>query len=818
MSRQQIQEAIERVPEQAIRDTEYCQSNVRVFAEAQMPDHAAAGGGDPARRHSGPPTHSGELGGQLHSRRALPDVRLGADEHHPRARGEGEEHRGLHTAGERRGLVSGHHQRHDEGRGGSHLRPGGVPAMALMAFGLDGLPPVDVLCGAGNKFVAEAKRQLFGRCGIDLLAGPTEILVIADDGADPALVACDLLGQAEHDPHSGVCLICLSEEFARRGHRRARKAAAVLRRGRWPVLPGATRGSSTWRTAQDEAIELSDGYAPEHLELHVRNPGYLLRRPDAITARLFIGEETTVAYGDKTIGTNHILPTSRAARYTGGVWVGKFLKTCTYQRMTPEASVEIAPRDRTAVRTRAHAGTRDHRAGPHRPLPGALSLQIAVILLRARIADVRGLSRRQRHSVRTNCRVTCRCADRPIAPAACLFRRVHGTDGRFSQAILPAVPAGRGVRKTDGDLRLRPLDRPGGLRFIGPGHAIAAVVLVCALLTYGGVSLFVVAFAVYPFAAELFRQSDIPKRLLPATIALGAFTFTMDAMPGSPQIQNIIPAAFFRTNAWAAPWLGIEGSLFVAIGGIAYLEWRRRTARRNGEGYGDNHQNEPPRDQRSAVHPAIALTPLVMVGLINLWLSGWLPARYPKMFDFATAGLTRAAPLDVSKLTAIWVVMCALVAAIAFVLCWAPRFTSGSLREALQAAVGGAMLAGMNVGSEYGFGAVVAALPGFRAVSDAVASAVRDPLVNVAVTSNVLAAITGSSFRWFEHLPGCDGGHVHPSGLRSRHSQRGAASGRFDGQRGDGHPSPQRRDYHPARDYRHDPPPRLQGHLRPDVP
>ena len=217
---------------------------------------------------------------------------------------------------------------------------GGVPALALMAFGLDGVQPVDMLCGAGNKYVAEAKRQLFGRCGIDLLAGPTEILVIADDSADPSLVACDLLGQAEHDPASGVCLLCMSERFAR-------EAIAEVER-QLAVLPTREVASLSWRdngivvAASDaaEAVRISDDYAPEHLELHVADTAFFTERLTCYGS-LFIGEETTVAYGDKTIGTNHILPTSRAARYTGGLWVGKFLKTCTWQRMTREASREI---------------------------------------------------------------------------------------------------------------------------------------------------------------------------------------------------------------------------------------------------------------------------------------------------------------------------------------------------------------------------------------------------------------------------------------------------------------------------------------------
>ena len=218
---------------------------------------------------------------------------------------------------------------------------GGVPAFALMAFGMGVVNAVDMVCGAGNKYVAEAKRQLFGRCGIDLLAGPSEILIIADESADPELVACDLLGQAEHDPSSGLNLICFSEKFAKETLAQIDKQMMVL--------PTKTIASLSWRdngivsVAEnwEEAIAMSDEYAPEHLELHVEDSKPYVDKLSNYGS-LFIGEETTVAYGDKAIGTNHILPTSRAARYTGGVWVGKFLKTCTYQRVTKIASVEIA--------------------------------------------------------------------------------------------------------------------------------------------------------------------------------------------------------------------------------------------------------------------------------------------------------------------------------------------------------------------------------------------------------------------------------------------------------------------------------------------
>ena len=214
---------------------------------------------------------------------------------------------------------------------------GGVPAFAMMAFGMGVVEPVDILCGAGNKYVAEAKRQLFGRCGIDLLAGPTEILIIADDSADPALVACDLLGQAEHDPNSGIALVCLSERFAAACRKELEKQLAVLPMKNIAEISWENNGIIYIAEDRDEAIAISDDYAPEHLELHADDKEYYFERL-ANYGSLFIGEETTVAYGDKSIGTNHILPTSRAARYTGGVWVGKFLKTVTYQRMTPEAS------------------------------------------------------------------------------------------------------------------------------------------------------------------------------------------------------------------------------------------------------------------------------------------------------------------------------------------------------------------------------------------------------------------------------------------------------------------------------------------------
>lgn len=219
---------------------------------------------------------------------------------------------------------------------------GGVQALAAMAYGRVGMRPVDMITGPGNAYVAEAKRQLFGLVGIDLPAGPTEILVIADESADPALVATDLLGQAEHGPDSPAWLITTSAKLGR-------EVIAEIER-QLLTLPTAAIAGAAWRrwgevavVADDAAaVALSDQYAPEHLEVLTERNDYYLENLKNYGS-LFVGEESTVAYGDKGVGTNHTLPTGRAARYTGGLWVGKFLKTVTYQRLTPEASERIAP-------------------------------------------------------------------------------------------------------------------------------------------------------------------------------------------------------------------------------------------------------------------------------------------------------------------------------------------------------------------------------------------------------------------------------------------------------------------------------------------
>ncbi|HZH43790.1 MAG TPA: GntP family permease [Lysobacter sp.] len=287
------------------------------------------------------------------------------------------------------------------------------------------------------------------------------------------------------------------------------------------------------------------------------------------------------------------------------------------------------------------------------------------------------------------------------------------------------------------------------IRVVGAQRAMLSIVLVCALLTYGGVSLFVVVFAVYPFAAELFRQSNIPKRLIPGTIALGAFTFTMDALPGTPQIQNIIPTTFFGTDAWAAPVLGTLGGVVILTLGLLYLESRRRKAAAAGEGYGDPATlvNEPVAFSGDRLAPAwLALLPLVLVGVSNKLFTVWIPRIYGSEHSFDPAVIGNAAPVvqEVSKVAAIWAVEGALLVGILSVLAFAWRPVIRSFADGTRAAIGGAMLAAMNTASEYGFGAVIAALPGFLLVANAL-SAVPDPLVNAAVTVTSLAGITGSA-------------------------------------------------------------------------
>ncbi|MCA3192557.1 MULTISPECIES: GntP family permease [unclassified Cupriavidus] len=283
------------------------------------------------------------------------------------------------------------------------------------------------------------------------------------------------------------------------------------------------------------------------------------------------------------------------------------------------------------------------------------------------------------------------------------------------------------------------------IRYIGRSRANAVIVAVCALLTYGGVSLFVVVFAVYPFAAELYRQSNIPKRLMPGAIALGAFSFTMDSLPGTPQIQNIIPTTFFKTTSWAAPVLGVIGSLFIIVVGLSYLEWRRRAAAARGEGYGTNLLNEPQRVEGGKLPPPLlAILPLVAVGVSNFWLTRMIPLWYGEANSVSLPGLTKPVETKIANVTAIWAVEGALLLGIVIVLVTAFGAVKARFADGTKAAVSGALLASMNTASEYGFGGVIAALPGFLVVSDALRS-IPNPLVNAAVSVSTLAGITGSA-------------------------------------------------------------------------
>ena len=245
------------------------------------------------------------------------------------------------------------------------LNLGGVPAIAAMTNGLFKNPPADIIVGPGNQFVAEAKRILFGKVGIDLFAGPTEIGIIADAKADPEIVAVDLVGQAEHGYNSPCWLYTTSKDLAEKVMKRVPELIAEL-----PEVP-RTNADAAWRDygevilcdTDEEMVKISDAYAPEHLEVQTENLKWFHERLTNYGS-LFVGEETTVAYGDKCSGTNHILPTKGAGRYTGGLFVGKFIKTLSFQRMTKESTELVgaaAARISRYEGMEAHARTGDVR-------------------------------------------------------------------------------------------------------------------------------------------------------------------------------------------------------------------------------------------------------------------------------------------------------------------------------------------------------------------------------------------------------------------------------------------------------------------------
>ncbi|MDO5499421.1 MAG: GntP family permease, partial [Propionibacteriaceae bacterium] len=295
---------------------------------------------------------------------------------------------------------------------------------------------------------------------------------------------------------------------------------------------------------------------------------------------------------------------------------------------------------------------------------------------------------------------------------------------------------------------------------IGSKRAILAIVLACGILTYGGVSLFVVAFAVFPIAAALFREAKVPKRFIPGAIALGSFTFTMTALPGTPAIQNAIPNPFFATNAFAAPVLGIIGGLIMFGGGMAWLTVRSRKAMASGEGYADGPLMQPGKGGtpiqgadggpkadhemvtgRENMPPVVlAYLPIVLVIAINFVLVRLI---FPRL-DFDYLAQEAYGSTDIATVGGIWAIIVALVVAIIVLIstCW--KYLESKIKS-LNAGTMGSLLPIFNTASEVGYGGVIASLPAFRIVRDAVLAISPNPLINLAVAVNVLAGITGSA-------------------------------------------------------------------------
>jgi H+/gluconate symporter-like permease len=283
---------------------------------------------------------------------------------------------------------------------------------------------------------------------------------------------------------------------------------------------------------------------------------------------------------------------------------------------------------------------------------------------------------------------------------------------------------------------------------LGKERAILSVVLAGAVLTYGGVSLFVVVFAVYPFAAALFREADIPKRLIPGSIALGAFTFTMDSFPGTPQIQNIIPTNFFGTTLYAAPISGLLGGLAILVLGVTWLEHRRKAAAAKNEGYGTHTLNEQDDKAGGDLPPwFVGVLPLLTVLVVNFVVTQYVKWDPNLLTQFQAMKLPLVAA-SVKSVLSIWSLIIALVCGILLaVALGVTRLPKGGLAKALNAGAIGSLLAIMNTASEVGYGNVIASLPGFKAISAALMGIKigGSPLVSEAVTVNVLAGITGSA-------------------------------------------------------------------------
>ncbi|MCE4538974.1 GntP family permease [Pelomonas sp. P7] len=276
--------------------------------------------------------------------------------------------------------------------------------------------------------------------------------------------------------------------------------------------------------------------------------------------------------------------------------------------------------------------------------------------------------------------------------------------------------------------------------WVGPKRAILAVVLACALLTYGGVSLFVVAFSVYPIAASLFREAGIPKRLIPAAIGLGSFTFTMVALPGTPAIQNAIPIPFFKTSIYAAPGMGLVAAVFMFASGMFWLNRRAQAAARQGEGYGDHAEDHPAVDTRNLPGFAVALTPILLVIALNFLLSKFvIPA-----FDHSYLATAKFKNVDLKKVLAIWAIVGAMATAIVAIVLMNRRRIA-DLAGAINAGTLGSLLPMANTASEVGYGAVIAALAAFAIVREGLKSLASDPVISLWLVVTVLAAMTGSA-------------------------------------------------------------------------
>jgi len=318
----------------------------------------------------------------------------------------------------------------------------------------------------------------------------------------------------------------------------------------------------------------------------------------------------------------------------------------------------------------------------------------------------------------------------PIFMLGALFGKLMETSG-FAKSIAKAV-----------------------VKRVGARFTMLAVILVGGILTYGGVSLFVAVFAVYPFAAEMFRAANIPKKLLPAAIAMGAFSFTMDALPGTPQIQNIIPTTYFGTTSFAAPVLGIVGSIFVLAVGLLYLERERRKAQAAGEGYGDHTLNEPAPSSpdEKLVNPFLAAIPLIITWVANLVFTKTLPLMFPKVIEFSNTAVPSATADPATLITkvttsgsvATWALVAALVLGIATIFALAGKKIAPVFIPNSKDAIAGSLLASLNTASEFGFAGVIASLSGFRVAADALMS-IPNPLVRISVTVNALAGCVGSA-------------------------------------------------------------------------